>query len=218
MLELLTRRYLHMQKEMYRRHTIFLLAFIIALILSMIGIWQFRDIWVDWQVLVYIAYVVIIFVVSFVYSHHELHHDQHLIIKMVEKHQIALAKIKKGSLYRIVRDTRGRKVVLWDIDITLYDQEMNKIETTISEKCSGHLTQIPRGYVYVTYDPKHPKRIFIIPNSVISAYGELQPIVESYEQNEDLRIKYLNAYYDTGIMLKSYEEISKEKKKGTGKK
>jgi hypothetical protein len=73
--------------------------------------------------------------------------------------------------------------------------------------------QIPSGSVYVTYDAAKPAQIFMIPNSMIGSLPSLMPIVQGYEKDSKLEIKYLDVHYNKGMVLKTFKETISDYKK-----
>ena len=73
--------------------------------------------------------------------------------------------------------------------------------------------KVPSGTVYITYNPDKPEQIFIIQNVIISHIPALAPIVQAYEKNKKISIKYLNVYYRDGLIVETYKESLKNQKK-----
>jgi hypothetical protein len=67
-------------------------------------------------------------------------------------------------------------------------------------------SEIPEGSVYVTYDELKPSQIFIIPNAMIGSLHNLMPIVQDYEKDTKITVRYLDAHYQKGMVLKRFKE------------
>ena len=126
------------------------------------------------------------------------------VLRPVHDLDVAMAKIKDGTFVRFARDARFKNHVFWKLNVDVYDNDMNKHETTIIEKFSPHQTSIPKGYVYVTYVEGQEEDCLIIPNVIISSIPEYKPLVDDYEKA--LKPKYLNAYINDGLILESYSD------------
>lgn len=199
-----------MQLKLYKRSTLVLLTIIIFIISGMIILYFSRELWASHKEMVILPMIFVMMLASFAFVWYDTNADRKMIEKMVRRKQIALANITNGGFYRIVRNARLKKAVLWKLDITLYDQQMNEITTSFIDKLVPSQTSIPHGHVYVTYDSDKPERIFIIPNAMISLHPDLKDIIDRYESNGNLKIRYLNAYYNDGIVLKTYQQSMKE--------
>ena len=199
-----------MQLKIYKRCT----AILALMILVFGGAGAFllmnREKWADKSFAVYMGLLVALLACFMAFSYYEMNADRNIIKKMVSEGRIALARINNGGFERFARDSRLKRYVFWKLDVTIFDQDMKKINTTMIEKFNLKQTQIPKGNVYVTYDPAEPEKLFIIPNVLISAFPDLQPLVESYEKNKDIKITYLNAYYNNGMLLESYKDSLKK--------
>jgi len=199
-----------MQLKLYKRST-FLLCLVLAIdIIAIILLIKYQALWANKKVLVIALFVLAIFILAMVYSYYDLNADKNLIRKRVANGDVALAKIKDGTFVRFARDARLRNHVYWKLDVEVYDNDMNKFDTTIIEKFSTHQTSIPKGYVYVTYVEDKLEDCLIIPNIIISSIDAYQPLVQDYEKA--LKVKYLNAYIKDGLILESYEDSLKNQK------
>lgn len=200
-----------MQDKLYRRSTIILGIIVIINIIAIIWLMLNRALWVNHGFTVIFGYAVAILLLLFIFSYYDLNQDRIIIKKMIKNGDIALAKIKRGTFYRIVKDTKFKNKVLWKLEIMLHDQDMNTINTEIIEKFSPTQTSIPMGNCFVIYNPNKPKDILIVPNIIISSIQEFAPLVEEYEKK--FKPTYLNVYYNNGLVIKTYEESLKENKK-----
>lgn len=202
-----------MQLKLYKRNTFLLFLIIFLLAVTGVILYLNREAWINHKEMVFVPLIFIMMFVSWFFTWYEANADKRIIEKMVMNKQIALARITNGGFNRIIRNARLQKNVLWQLDIDLYDNDMNLIKTSFIEKLVPSQTSIPQGFVYVTYDPTQPEKIFVVPNAMISMYPDLKEIVDKYENNKNLNINYLNAYYNNGIVLKTFKQSIKEERK-----
>lgn len=137
--------------------------------------------------------------------------DKRVIINMAKSGKIALANIKSASRLNFMRDSSFNKYWIYEIKADIFDPNHNRIEKTFYEKMSYDTDVIPTGSIYVTYDESKPEQIFIIPNVLIGHIPELSPIVSEYESDKAIRIKYLDAFYNKGMVLRSFKEAINER-------
>ena len=203
-----------MQLKLYKRSTLLLTLVLIIDIIAIALLLTNRDAWASNPVPVIVGFVLLLFVLSMCYSYYDLNADKNIIRKRVSNGDVAMAKIKDGTFVRFARDAKLKNHVYWKLDVELYDNEMKKIDTTIIEKFSTHQTQIPKGYVFVTYVEGKEDECLIIPNVIISSIPEYKPLVDDYEKA--LKPKYLNAYYKDGLILQTYEDSIKAQNENQG--
>lgn len=199
-----------MQLKLYKRSTLFLTLVIIIDIVSIAALIIFKDKWIDNKVLTIVLFVLLVFLLSTIYSYYDLNADRILIRKAVENGDVALAKINNGTFVRFGRDARLKNHVYWKLDVEIFDNDMKKHDASIIEKFSTHQTQIPKGYVYVTYVEGKEDDCLIIPNIIIASIPEYKVLVDDYEKA--IKPKYLNAYINDGLILQTYEESLKAQK------
>jgi len=199
-----------MQLKIYKRSTALLGVVLLAILAAIIGLIITRESWDSHFGLVLFLFVLFVFILTGAHAYYDTRYDIDLIRKMVINKKIALAFIKEGSFVRLTRDVKFKQHLLWNLDIDLYDLDMNKISTSTIEKFNILQKSIPHGHVYVTYDPEKPERIFIVPNLILTSVPELAPIVEMYESN--VKTKYLNAFYNNGNRLMTYKDSYAEEK------
>ena len=198
-----------MQLKLYKRSTLILLAGILFIVGASVVLYMNRELWADHREMVYLPAIIIVFIFSAFIVWYDTNVDKRIIEKMTANGKIALARINGGTFVRFIRNARMQQQVLWQLDLTVYDQDMNEIKTTAIEKFSSHQTSIPEGNVYVTWDPAKPDHVFVIPNILLSAYPALKDIVEKYEKNKKIKISYLNSYYDKGMILRTFRDTIK---------
>ena len=199
-----------MQLKLYKRSTLFLTIVIIADLAAIAALILFKDKWIDNKVMTIAAFVLFVFALSVIYSYYDLNADRNLIRKAVSNGDVALAKINNGTFVRFGRDARLKNHVYWKLDVEIFDNDMKKIDATIIEKFSTHQTQIPKGYVYVTYVEGKENDSLIIPNVIIASIPEYKVLVDEYEKS--LKPKYLNVYINDGLILQTFEETMKAQK------
>ncbi len=198
-----------MQLKLYKRSTFLLSLIVLIEVGSIVYMLTHPEIFKGRALAIIFGFVALMFVLTAVYTAIDLNMDKNLIRKRVSNGDVALAKIKDGTFVRFARDARFKNHVFWKLNVDVYDNDMNKHETTIIEKFSPHQTSIPKGYVYVTYVEGQEEDCLIIPNVIISSIPEYKPLVEDYEKA--LKPKYLNAYINDGLILESYSDSLSKK-------
>ena len=193
-----------MQLKLYKRSTFLLSLIVLIEVGSIVYMLTHPEIFKGRALAIIFGFVALMFVLTAVYTAIDLNMDKNLIRKRVSNGDVALAKIKDGTFVRFARDARFKNHVFWKLNVDVYDNDMNKHETTIIEKFSPHQTSIPKGYVYVTYIEGQEEDCLIIPNVIISSIPEYKPLVDDYEKA--LKPKYLNAYINDGLILESYSD------------
>ena len=193
-----------MQLKLYKRSTFLLSLIVLIEVGSIVYMLTHPEIFKGRALAIIFGFVALMFVLTAVYTAIDLNMDKSLIRKRVSNGDVALAKIKDGTFVRFARDARFKNHVFWKLKVDVYDNDMNKHETTIIEKFSPHQTSIPKGYVYVTYVEGQEEDCLIIPNVIISSIPEYKPLVDDYEKA--LKPKYLNAYINDGLILESYSD------------
>lgn len=193
-----------MQLKLYKRSTFLLSLIVLIEVGSIVYMLTHPEIFKGRALAIIFGFVALMFVLTAVYTAIDLNMDKNLIRKRVSNGDVALAKIKDGTFVRFARDARFKNHVFWKLNADVYDNDMNKHETTIIEKFSPHQTSIPKGYVYVTYVEGQEEDCLIIPNVIISSIPEYKPLVDDYEKA--LKPKYLNAYINDGLILESYSD------------
>lgn len=199
-----------MQQKYYRKSTLLLTLTIIIDVLCLLGLLQYRKTIGKLPIGLVVGFVLLIFVLSAIFSYYDMNADKNYIKKCIANGDVALAKICDGSFVRFARDAKLHNHVFWKMNIELYDNDMKMFKASLIDKFSMHQTQIPSGYVFVTYIEGKEDDCLIIPNVIISSIPEYQPLVEDYEKA--LKPTYLNAYYNDGMILQTYKESIKDQK------
>ena len=190
-----------------------LLLFSAVIIILFVGIFVVNHLYPEfgrWQLLVFI--IVSVFL-ALLFRYLEEYWDKRIITKMAQNGKIALMNIKSGKRLMAMRDTSFRSYWIYELEGTMYDAEHKTIEKTFQEKMNREMDEIPRGTVYVTYDEVKPAQIFIIPNILIGGLPNLQNMVQGYEKDSKITIKYLDAHYNKGMVLKTFRETMEDYKK-----
>jgi hypothetical protein len=143
--------------------------------------------------------------------------DKQVITKMARAGKIALVNIEKGEPYLPLRDSGFKRYWIYRFEGTLYDRERKARQVSFFEKMNPETTGIPQGSVYVTWDEDKPGQIFIIPNALIGSLPQLARLVEAYEKDRAIKVKYLDAHYHRGMVLRSFRQAVTDYK-NTGKK
>jgi len=138
--------------------------------------------------------------------------DKRVITKMAQEGKIALAEIKGGQPVMKMRDATFTNYHLYEFEGVLYTPEGKQFAVKFYEKMNWQTSEIPEGNVYVTYDPEKPSQIFVIPNVLISHIPTLAPIIQNFERNKQIKIKYLDAHYNRGMVIRTFQEAIAEQK------
>ncbi|MBR4471197.1 MAG: hypothetical protein IKS54_07825 [Erysipelotrichaceae bacterium] len=196
-----------MQLKLYKKSTLFLTFVFFTEIAAIAALLLLKEQWQPYKIPVIVAFVLCMFLLTSIYTYFDLNQDKKLIRKAVSNGDVALAQIKDGSFVRFARDAKLKNHVFWKLDVTIYDNDMKKHDTSIIEKFSLHQTSIPKGYVYVTYVEGKEDESLIIPNMIIASIPEYKVLTDDYEKA--LKPKYLNAYINDGLILQTYEDSLK---------
>jgi hypothetical protein len=159
------------------------------------------------------AFVIITVTLTVVFKWLENRWDKAVILKMAQEGKIALLNIRNGRRFLPMRDTGLVNYWIYEIEGDLYNREHEKLEKVFHEKMNRETEEIPRGSVYVTYDDTKPSQIFIIPNIVIGNLPNLAPLVAAYEKDKKIPVKYLDAFYRQGMVLRTIREAMSEYKR-----
>lgn len=132
--------------------------------------------------------------------------DKKVITRMAKEGHIALADIHGSERVLPMRDSTFTRYWLYKFEATIYDASLQGFRKTFYEKMNCESDSLPCGTVYVTYDAAKPNQIFIVPNVLISHMPNLIPIVAAYEGAKNIPVKYLDAYYNKGMVLKTFRD------------
>lgn len=199
-----------MQLKINRKLNFILLIYTVLLLGVIIFLVVNRDIWDNNRMTIIVTLIVASTLFLVMFKYYEANYDKKIINKMTSNGNIALARIEKGTFNRIIKDSNNRKYTIWDLNVTLYDQNNEVHKMTFSEKFASTQTSIPNGFIYVTYDTDKPEAVFIIPNMLLGAFENIPPIIQNYEKTvKDIR--YLNVYFTKGIVLETFKESLRKK-------
>jgi hypothetical protein len=176
------------------------------------GIFLVRNRYPEYRFYYIAAFVIITVTLTVVFKWLENRWDKSVILKMAREGKIALMNIRGGKRLFPLRDTGLVNYWIYEIEGILYNREHEKLEKVLHEKMNRETGEIPQGSVYVTYDETKPSQLFIIPNVVIGNLPNLIPIVASYEGDKNIAIKYLDAHYRRGMVLRTVREAMAEYK------
>ena len=123
-----------MQLKIYKKATVFLAAIAILDIVGIILLIKFGDLLNMDKLSRGILYVAFVFVLFIAYSYFEQNADRNIIRKAVRNGDVAMAYIKSGTYQKTARTIKLKAVNYWKLDVDIYDNDMNKFETTIIEK------------------------------------------------------------------------------------
>jgi len=146
-----------------------------------------------------------------IFHNYENNADKKIINQMVLEGKMVLAKINHAEFERIHKDSALKRFVIWKLDITFYDHEYKEHKETIYEQFAPLQESVPQGNIYVTYDPEDPECIFIVPNMLVGAYDTNKDLILGYEK-KFTNIKYLNVYYNRGLVVETFMDSIKKKK------
>jgi hypothetical protein len=157
-------------------------------------------------------FVSIILAVYFKYL--EDYWDKRIITRMAKDGKIALMNISGGKRIVPLRDTSLRTYWIYELEGELWNREHVPMRKIFQEKMNADTKEIPQGFVYVTYDEQKPRQMFIIPNTIIGNLPNLMPLVADYEKDAKINVKYLDAHYNKGIVLRTFKETISDYKAG----
>jgi hypothetical protein len=190
-----------------------LLLFSVVVVLLFSGIFaavRFFPDYLRWHILIFI---VVSIGLALFYRYLEENWDKNRVLAMAREGKVALMNITGGKRIMALRDTSFRNYWIYDLEGELYDDQHTVHTIRFQEKMNRETGEIPRGFVYVSYDPEKPKQIFIIPNALIENLPGLMELVQSYEKDRNIPIRYLDAHYNKGMVLKTFREAMADYKK-----
>lgn len=190
---------------------------LVVILVAVIGIWclyffYLQKVFAESKTILLVSIFIIDMLLMLFFKWLESTWDKRVIMKMVQQGFIALADIKGGERVMPMRDSSFTNYWLYSFKADIYDRDGYVFEKTFYEKMNREFSAVPQGMVYVTYDDTKPNQIFIVPNVMISRVPSLQPIVNKFESNPKIKIKYLDAYYNKGIVLKTIRQSVREQR------
>jgi hypothetical protein len=204
-----------MQTKIAKSLNVILILFSAVVLILFAGIFYVTRQYYEYRLYYIGGFIIISAALTFIFKWLESRWDKTMIARMAKNNKIALFNIQSSKRLLPLRDTSLINYWIYEISGVLYNSEHVPLEKTIQEKMNLGTTEIPGGSVYVTYDEMKPEEIFIIPNIMISSLPNLMPIVQSYEKDRKITIKYLDAHYKRGMVIRTYgEAIADYKAKG----
>jgi hypothetical protein len=161
------------------------------------------------------VFIFVSLVLAIYFKYLEDYWDKRIIMRMAKDGKVALMNISGGKRLMPLRDTSLRTYWIYELEGELWNREHVPIRKSFQEKMNTDTDEIPQGFVYVTYDEQKPRQIFIIPNAMIGNLPNLMPLVADYEKDGKINIKYLDAHYNRGMVLKTFKKTISDYKAGT---
>jgi hypothetical protein len=189
-----------------------LLLFSVVIVILFAGIFAVGYYRPDYQRYYIGVFVLVSIVLALYFKYLEEYWDKRIITRMAKDGKIALMNIQGGKQLMPLRDTSFKRYWIYELEGELYNKEHVPLKKTFQEKLNKDTNEIPQGTVYVTYDEQKPRQIFIIPNALIGNLANLIPLVAEYEKDSKISIKYLDAHYNRGMVLKTFKETIKDYK------
>ena len=195
-------------RQKLNKKIMMLTGLLYGLLIGMIVfLYLFRQQLGNYRYLVVALTFLLAFLGSYLLSRYENTVDKKYIEKMVAQGKIALARSGKAERGNVIKSPLRPSNVYYKIDVTVYDHEGNSHEAQLIDLFSIMQDKIPEGNFYVTYDSSDDEML-IVPMGLISMYPLNQPLVEKYEKIIK-NLKYLNVYFNKGILIETYEQTNK---------
>lgn len=203
-----------MQLKIYKiLNSLLLLIILVTVGLWLLFIFYLRPTFPQYSTVFIVSLIIVSLALFLFFKWMENTWDKRVITKMAKEGHIALANIKGGERVMQLRDSSFTNYWLYSFKAEIFTPEGTSFEKTFYEKMNYEFGAVLQGSVYVTYDENKPSQIFIIPNSMISHLPNLMPVVKSIEETENIKIKYLDAYYNKGMVMKTMRQSVKEQRK-----
>ncbi|MDR1930508.1 MAG: hypothetical protein LBQ44_07770 [Treponema sp.] len=195
-----------MQVFLARTLNAILLLFSVVIIALFAGIFLVGRFWPDYRGYYIGVFAFVSIVITLYFKYLEDHWDKRIITRMAKSGKVALMHIRGGRRLMSMRDTSFTVYWIYELEGELWNREHVPLKKTFQEKMNKDTGEIPEGFVYVTYDEQKPRQVFIIPNAMIGNLPGLAPLVAGYEKDGAINIKYLDAHYNKGMVLKTFKE------------
>jgi hypothetical protein len=183
-----------------------LLLFTVVIAALFAGIFVVGRYWPDYRSYYIGVFIFVSIVLALYFKYLEDHWDKKIILRMAKDGKVALMEISGGKRIAPLRDTSLRTYWIYELEGRLWNREHVPAGKTFQEKMNRDTEEIPRGFVYVTYDEQKPRQIFILPNALIGNLPGLIPLVAEYEKDSAIHIKYLDAHYNRGMVLATFQK------------
>ena len=142
----------------------------------------------------------------FIFKTLEVNWDKRMMQKMALNGQVVLANIKHAEILTPIKDSAGRHYNIWKFTVQYWDHQMNAHDGIVFDKLNFYVQTVPLGTVYITHDESKPLKKFILQNIIIGNIPSLIPLVSKYENNKAIKIKYLNVYYNNGLIIETFKQ------------
>lgn len=157
------------------------------------------------QLLVIILFLINVSLIS-VYKYLEKNWDRKLILNMLEKDEVILAKINHTVVVKKIRETNMKRYLIHKMYVTIYHNDLSTENLIFYEKFNENCTEVPKGFIYITHSLSNTNNNFVIHNALLSHFPDLQPITENYEKRVK-KLKYLYSYQKNGLIIEEVEEF-----------
>lgn len=198
-----------MQLKIYRMLNTILLSIMVLLAVALVAVFVYVDLSQFNIIGIFVVLIVVNAIIFFGYRYLETNWDRKLILKMVDDSKIALARITQADPVKNIRESTGIRYIMYKFYATVTLPDMSVVELEFYDKLNNNMIEVPRGYVYITYDETKPDHHFIIQNDLISLSPHLEPIVVNYEYRVK-GLEYLMVYQFRGLNIQKMEEFIKE--------
>ena len=199
-----------MQFKIYKRLNTLLYAMLASVAIFAIIVLLNFNYFSPHLIIIFVAVFVYNIICFLIYKSIEKNWDKRLIQKMAINNQIVIANIKSSKLAFQFRDSSNVRYGMWEITVDYIDHDMSSHEFTIYEKLNVNVEIIPLGTVFMTNDNNKLGHKFIVPNVIVSHIETLMPIVQNYEKQKKAYIKYLNVYYNNGLVIETFAQSMKK--------
>jgi len=190
-----------------------LIVITLIIVALAVGFYFIQESFPEFKTAYLIISVVIALALLWTFKWLESRWDKKIITKMAQNGKIALINIESYERVLNMRDSSFAKYWLYSFTGAMLTPDLNVTpDIKFYEKMHESTGEIPRGTLFITYDEEKPSQIFIIPNVLVSHLPELMPLVQKMEKSKKLDIKYLNAYYSRGMVVKTFKETMEEER------
>lgn len=200
-----------MRLKLLKKYNTFYLLYTIALATLLLVLLICREKLIQYYIWIFLGLALSSVIFISLLHYFETNEDKKIINEMVFNKQMALARINKAEFEKIVKDTTLKRTVIWKLDITYYDHKYVEHNETIYEQFAPLQESVPQGNVYITYDPDRPDYKFIVPNMLVGAFEQNKDLILGYEK-KFTNIKYLNVYYNKGLVVETFAESLRKQK------
>lgn len=201
-----------MQLKIYRRLNQILLLMLVGIILIALAIFLNYQAIEQYKTIIFVLFMFFGLACFFLFKMLEVNWDKRIIQKMALNNEIVVANIKEVSPFLHIKDTANKHYNLWEVYVDYYDHDLKKHEAKLVEKFNANVKSIPNGTIFITHSDEKPENKFIVPNVMISHIESLMPIVQAYEKAKFIDVKYLNVYYNNGLIVETYQDALKNQR------